>query len=286
MTNGDLQAWVGRSEEKDDIAAPGPLRRLAALLDHDDPPWEPDAVPPLGHWLFFLPEARQSTIGVDGHPRLGGFMPPLDLPRRMWAGGRIALHAPIRLGAAMKRRSTIASIARKTGSSGELVFVTVKHEIVADGVPAITEEQDIVYRAAAGPSAVSSKPRAEEPRPEPDWQRSASPGPVELFRYSALTFNGHRIHYDRGYAREQEGYPGLVVHGPYIATLLMDLFLRRHPAAPVAGFSYRAKSPLFDVAPFDLCAKHEEEGARLWAQTEGGPIAMEAEITLRTREPD
>jgi 3-methylfumaryl-CoA hydratase len=277
MTAEDLRAWIGRSEASEDWAAPGPIGRLAALLDHAIPPWEAGVVPPLGHWLFFLPEAPQSSLGVDGHPGRGGFLPPVDLPRRMWAGGRIDFLAPIAWGAKMTRRSTVADVAAKTGASGEMVFVVVRHEILVDEIAAIVEEHDIVYRA------LGSKPAAPAPQPallEADLRRSVAPGPVELFRYSALTFNGHRIHYDREYARDQEGYPGLVVHGPYIATLLVDNFLRARPASRIAKFAYRAKSPLFDGAPFELCAKFERNGARVWAQAPSGAIAMEGSLTL------
>jgi 3-methylfumaryl-CoA hydratase len=274
MTAADPRAWVGRFEERDDVAEPGPVRRLAALLDHTAPPWRAGIVPPLGHWLYFLPEARQSAIGADGHPRPGGFLPPIDLPRRMWAGGRIEFRAPIALGAKMTRRSTVADVVAKTGASGAMVFVIVRHEIVVEGVTALVEEQDIVYRAAASPPAA---PRSAPGGAEPEWRRSIALGPVALFGYSALTFNGHRIHYDRDYARNQENYPGLVVHGPYIATLLVDNFLRWRPQTPIAKLAYRARSPLFDGRSFDLCAVSNENGARLWAQEPGRPIAMEAE---------
>jgi 3-methylfumaryl-CoA hydratase len=160
-----------------------------------------------------------------------------------------------------------------------MVFVLVRHEILVDGVAAITEEHDIVYRALGSKSASL----ASEAPPEADLRRSVDPGPIGLFRYSALTFNAHRIHYDRDYARDTEGYPGLVVHGPYIATLLVDNFLRQSPEARIARFAYRARSPLFDGGPFDLCVKFEENGARVWAQTPGGPIAMEGSLTLACR---
>jgi 3-methylfumaryl-CoA hydratase len=234
-------------------------------------------MPPLGHWLFFLPDAPQSSLGVDGHSARGGFLPPIDLPRRMWAGGRIDFLAPIAWGAKMIRRSTVADIAPKTGASGEMVFVVVRHEILVEGIAAIVEEHDIVYRGrGSNPAAPPLEPRF----PDADLRSSVAPGPVELFRYSALTFNGHRIHYDRDYARDREGYPGLVVHGPYIATLLVDNFLRGRPASRIAKFAYRARSPLFDGAAFELCAKFEECGAKVWAQAPGGPLAMEGSVRL------
>lgn len=273
----DLREWIGRGEEKRDTAEPGPIRRLAALLDHETPPWPPGVLPPLGHWLYFLPEARQSVLGPDGHPSRGAFLPPVALPRRMWAGGRIDFLAPVPFGAEMTRRSTIADIADKSGASGPMTFVVVRHEVFVEDGLAIREEHDIVYRAA--PQAGASARPQPAPAEDCDFRRAAAPGPVELFRYSALTFNGHRIHYDRDYATRVEGYPGLVVHGPLIATLLVDHLLRWKPAVSIRRFAYRARSPLFDGAPFDLCAKASPNGARLWAQARGNPVAMEGEAS-------
>jgi 3-methylfumaryl-CoA hydratase len=279
MTCPDLRAWIGRSEESRDAADPGPIQRLAALLDHDAPPWAPGVLPPLGHWLYFLHAARQSQLGPDGHPARGGFLPPVALPRRMWAGGRIDFFRAIPFGAEMVRRSTIADVAEKTGASGPMTFVVVWHEILVRGELSIREEHDIVYRAAPAPGGLQAC-AAGLTAEESDFRRSVAPGPVELFRYSALTFNGHRIHYDRDYTRDIEGYPGLVVHGPLIATLLIDNLFRWKPAAPLTRFSYRARSPLFDGASFDLCAKASVGGAHLWAQAPGAPIAMEGEATF------
>ena len=273
----DLKDWIGRSETATDVAAPGVYQRLAGMLDHETPPWRAGEVPPLGHWLNFLPSARQGEIGEDGHPKRGGFLPPVGLPRRMWAGGRLSFHAPIPLGAAIERRSTIKGVKPKSGRSGEMVFVTVEHAVSAAGVLAVTEEQDIVYREAQTPGAALPPP-ASEASPEPEWTRSVTPGPVLLFRYSALTYNAHRIHYDRDYATAVEGYPGLVVHGPLIATLLLDHYLRRHPGARITRFSFRAQSPLYDTAPFDLNGRETERGAELWASGEDGRIAMKAEV--------
>ena len=273
---GFLKGWIGRQERAADRATPAPLAGLAALLDHATPPWCAGEAPPLAHWLYFLPRARQSELDVDGHPRRGGFLPPVELPRRMYAGARICFHAPIARDAALERVSTIADVAEKTGASGRMVFVTVRHEVFAAGAPALTEEQDIVYREAAKgnetPAAAAPEARAS------DLTRRITPDPVLLFRYSALTFNGHRIHYDRGYARAVEGYPGLVVHGPLLATLLMDHFLRAHPGAAVRRFSFRARRPLFDTAPFDLCLKEASGGAELWARDSSGAAAMTAEV--------
>jgi len=273
METVDYQSWVGRSETSLDVAAPGPVARLAALLDHENPPWRQGELPPLAHWLYFLPGARQSLIDEDGHPKRGGLLPPVALPRRMWAGGRVEFLAPIALGAAMTRRSTVRGVAPKTGKSGDMVFVTVGHEIFCDDRLAIVEEQDIVYRER-GAAAATAEGRAAAAAF--DAQRSVTADAVMLFRYSALTFNGHRIHYDRDYARDVEFYQGLVVHGPLIATLLMDHHLRRHPGRRIARFGFRAQRPLFDGAPFDLFSRMDGSRTELWAAAPDAPVAMSA----------
>ena len=275
----DYSAWVGRSETREDVATAAPLAGLAALLDHDASPWAPGMVPPLGHWLYFLPTARQSAIGEDGHPRRDehGLLPPVPLPRRMWAGSRIDFLAPVPVGAALTRVTTIDAIKPKRGRGGDLLFVTLRHEISADGAPAIREEQDIVFREAAGATSAPAAAPAAVVAPEPaDAVRSITPDPVLLFRYSALTFNAHRIHYDRDYAQGVEGYAGLVVHGPLIATLLMDHGLRA--GLIPRTFAFRAEAPLVDGAPFDLCLTHGGDGAHLWARDAAGRTAMRANL--------
>jgi 3-methylfumaryl-CoA hydratase len=275
----DLKDWIGRSEIAVDVATPGVYHRLAGVLDYKTPPWRAGEAPLLGHWLNFLPTARQGELGEDGHPKRGGFLPPVSLPRRMWAGSRLSFHAPIPLGEEVVRRSTILSVEPKSGRSGEMVFVTLEHAVSAAGVLAVTEQQDIVYRGAPRPEAVAPSPPFDA-SPEAVWSRSMTPDPALLFRYSALTYNSHRIHYDRDYAKGVEGYPGLVVHGPLIATLLLDHYLRRHPEARIAGFSFRAQSPLFDIASFDLNGRETEGGAELWASRENGRLAMKATVGL------
>lgn len=273
----DFSAWVGRSETREDIATQAPLRGLAALLDHDA---VPDILPPLGHWLYFLPDARQSAIGEDGHPRRdgAGLLPPVPLPRRMWAGSRIEFLAPIKVGAALTRVTTVDAIKPKRGASGDLLFVTLRHDIAANGVPAIREEQDIVFREPAPASPAPQAPTPVAPAEPADVVRSVSPDPVLLFRYSALTFNAHRIHYDRDYARDVEGYAGLVVHGPLIATLLMDQALRSAPDLAPRHFAFRAEAPLIDGAPFDLCIAREGGAAKLWARDAAGRATMRAKL--------
>jgi len=278
---GDYSAWVGRSEENRDTVTAGPLDRLAATLDRDDPrAGDGDAMPPLAHWLFFLPDIRQSEIGPDGHPKRGGFLPPVhELPRRMWAGSRIAFPGEIRVGDRIVRRSTIQSVQRKDGASGPLVFVTVRHEIGREGeAAAIVDEHDIVYRGLEAP-AVKASPKKAEPG---QWRRELAPDAVQLFRYSALTFNGHRIHYDRDYVTREEGYPGLVVHGPLTATLLVDLVRRNAPAARIAEFSFRAVSPLFDGNKMSVNATPPDADGvvKLWAANATGDLAMTAQARL------
>ncbi len=272
-----LRAWVGRTETQSDVAAEAPLAGLAATLDHAVPPWREGEVPPLGHWLYFLPRTPQHEIGPDGHARRGGFLPPIELPRRMWAGGEFRFLAPVPIGASLERRSTIANVEHKAGRSGDMVFVRVEHEISVEGKAAIHEVHNIVYREA---------PKAEDAAPVPaaaveeraEFTRQIVPDPVLLFRYSALTFNGHRIHYDRSYCERVEGYPGLVVHGPLTATLLMDLFLRQRPGASVRAFRFRARRPLFDIHPFTVCGTHKPGGAALRAADHEGFVAMTAEL--------
>ena len=269
-----LDAWVGRTEESSDQLGQTPIRLMQATLDVADPTVMPPHLPPLWHWLYFLPGERQSNVGPDGHPRRGGFLPPITLPRRMWAGGRLTFPRPLVVGSPVRRVSTILRVQSKSGRSGALVFVTVRHEVRdAQGV-AIEEEQDIVYRDAPAPGAPAPQ-QAAAPVDE-QFSRVIEPDPVLLMRYSALTFNGHRIHYDRPYAMEEEGYPGLVVHGPLIATLLMGELRRAHPSRAVRSFEFKAVSPLFDTAEFSVNGRLEGTTARLWARGPQGQLAMQA----------
>ena len=277
----DLRQWIGRTEARDDRVTAVPVVALAATLDRDDPPPRPgDPLPPLWHWLYFLPAVRQSDLGPDGHPRRGAFLPPVPLPRRMWAGSRLQFTQPLRIGERMARRSRIVDVTTKEGRSGKLVFVVVRHEIAGEQGPAIVEEHDIVYRdASRAESAVAPSSRA---RTDAAWTRAIAPDDVLLFRYSALTFNGHRIHYDRRYVTEVEGYPGLVVHGPLIATLLVDLVRRQRPEAGITAFEFRARSPLFDGTPFTINGRVGDPANRvaLWAANADGELAMDATATL------
>ena len=272
-----LRQWIGRTETAQDRITATPAAALSATLDRDDPPPRPgDPLPPLWHWLYFLPLHRASELGEDGHAKRGGFLPPVPLPSRMWAGSRLEFHHPLRIGRDATRTSRILDVKLKEGRSGPLIFVVALHEISnAEGV-AIAEEQDLVYRSHPQPGTAATAPSPAPPQQA--WKRTIHPDDVLLFRYSALTFNAHRIHFDRRYSVEVERYPGLVVHGPLIATLLMDVLRRNQPQARVASFAFRAVSPLFDIAPFEVCGQPQEDGrtVRLWVRNAGGGLAMDA----------
>jgi 3-methylfumaryl-CoA hydratase len=272
-----LKDWVGRAETRNDVVTPGPLAALSALLDRDDPPPQPgDAAPPLAHWLYFLPLYRVSEAGPDGHALKGGFLPPVPLPRRMWAGSRLEFLRPFTVGTDVARLSSIKDVVLKEGRSGPLVFVTVRHEVSDSGGLVLTDEHDIVFR---GETALAAPPVA-APAGE-TWRREIHPDPVLLFRYSAVTFNSHRIHYDHPYVTKVEGYPGLVVHGPLTATLLVDLWRRNMPQATLRSFSFRALKPLYDTASFLTCGAPDAaaRSARLWTRDAEGAVTMQATAT-------
>ncbi len=278
-----LQSWVGRSTTLDDLVTPTPLRALSATLDRDDdPPHAGTPLPPLWHWLFFLPMHKAREIGPDGHARRGGFLPPVPLPRRMWAGGRLAwdVDNPLRVGDPVHRISRIQSVTHKAGRSGDLLFVVVRHEISNRRGLSLTEEHDIVYRSAPQPGDAAPDP-VMAPAPG-TWHRELTPDDVLLFRYSALTFNGHRIHYDRRYVTEAEGYPGLVVHGPLIATLLADLVARARPQARMRRFEFKALRPAFDGYPLQVHGAPSADGrsVSLWSQDHGGWMTMQASAQI------
>lgn len=276
-----LRSWEGRSEQCDDVITGAQVRGLAATLDRSDDAAEGQPLLPLWHWLYFVPRAPQSQIGGDGHPKLGGFLPPVPLTRRMWAGGRLKWHAPLAVGDAVRRHSHIASITHKSGRTGDLLFVLVKHEVRRGDTLCISEEHDIVYRAPAQPGDQPPPPQAAPA--EAAWSREIAPDPVLLFRYSALTFNGHRIHYDRNYVTQEEGYPGLVVHGPLIATLLVDLLRRNAPGAVLDAFSFKAVRPTFHLNPFSVMGQPSADGktVQLWGRDHEGWLTMQATATLR-----
>jgi len=261
----EFSAWVGRTEERRDRLDPSRSNVLLAAIGQPETRAEGDPLPPLHHWLHFWEAKTPDQTGVDGHAKRGGFLPPIALPRRMWAGGRLIFRRPLALGADVRRLSTIDRIEEKTGRSGTLIFVTVRHEIFGDGELAIEEEQDLVYRE---PSAAAPAPAVSGDGEPEAADSSIDPDSVLLFRYSALTMNSHRIHYDGRYAMEEEGYEGLVVHGPLQATLLAGLAERRL-GAPLAAFRYRGVSPAVAGHRLSLHAEPGEAGLELWASQRG-----------------
>ena len=275
-----LEDWLDKSESVEDDIHAFPIAAMAATLNRRE---AAESVPPLWHWLYFLPLSPLSEAGPDGHAKRGGFLPPVPLPRRMWAGGRLTFHAPLRTGERAVKTSTIANIEDKPGRTGRLVFVTVRHEIEVLGECRIEEEHDIVYREAAVASETAAPQKAPARAPEGElWRRTIEPDPVLLFRYSALTFNSHRIHYDFPYVTQEEGYPGLIVHGPLIATLLVDLVRRERPDATIRSFAFRALRPTFSGRPFQVCGLPSEDGTSvdLWAKDHEGYLTMRATLTL------
>lgn len=271
-----LKSWIGKTQQMCDILDAEQARRMQATLDREPDLKNGDALPALWHWIYFLEADPIHRLGRDGHSKLGGFIPPVDLPRRMWAGGRFEFSNPLKLGEQITKTSTIKDVALKQGRTGALCFVTVRHEFTdRHGAIRMCEEQDIVYREDPAPG---SKPATSQLAPvDAEWSRSVTPLPVTLFRYSALTFNGHRIHYDRDYSKSVEGYDGLVFHGPLTATLLADLAVEHRAGATLTSFSFRGLSPLFDDAPFTLHGNSGDDGkVDLWAATPTRGLAMTA----------
>jgi 3-methylfumaryl-CoA hydratase len=275
----DLTAWIGRTEVVHDPLAATQAMAAAAMLDRDPALCEAGhAVPPLWHWFHFLPRAPQSRLSLDGHPERGGFLPPVPLPRRMFAGSRVRIHRPLILGAHAVREGMIRDVRVKQGRSGTLAFVTVGYRIEQEGFTCVEEEQDIVYREPGAP--VPAPVAAPLPAlAESAWTRTVVPDTRLLFRFSALTFNAHRIHYDRPYAMQEEGYPGLVVHGPLTAVLLADL-VQRHAGRPIAAFSFKGQAPLFDGHPVRLEGVPQGDTVALTARAADGTAALVAEATL------
>ena len=271
--------WIGRKERLEQELSPAPVAAMLATLDEGERRLGPgDPLPPLWHWLYFLPRVPASRIGTDGHPQRGGFLPPVELPRRMFAGARLHFRHPLVIGKPASRTGTVRDISQKHGASGDLVFVTVEYQVEQDGRVCVEEVQDIVYREPGTRIAAPAVVELPAP-PEGAWTRTITPGPVLLFRFSALTFNAHRIHYDRPYAINEEGYPGLVVHGPLTAVLLLNL-VRRHANRTVIAYSFRGRAPLFDLAPFRLVGQPDGDTVALEATGPDGTVAMTATATL------
>lgn len=273
-----LREWIGREQVAEQTLEPFPAVALSGLLDHATPAAAGDALPLPWHWLYFLEAPARAATGVDGHPQRGGFLPPVPLPRRMWAAGALQCEHPLRLGATARKTSTVRNVDLKEGRSGPLVFVTVDHRLEQDGRVCIQETQNIVYREA--PTGPAPLPAGEKAAKAAQWSAMLRPDPALLFRFSALTYNGHRIHYDRDYAVREEFYPALVVHGPLLATALLDLLARGRPGVPVRSFSFRALRPAFDTDTLQLCAAADGDTVELWTQDALGQVGMAARATL------
>lgn len=269
-----LRQWVGKVQQDKEVLSPTLAQQFNATFDRVSGTDAGNAAPLLIHLCLTAPIAAGSELGPDGHPARGGFLPPVPLPRRMWAGGAFKFHDNIRIGDTVSRKSTIKDVALKQGRTGPLCFVTVEHEICSNGRLALTERQDIVYRDVA-PQGQGAASVAAEPAPSAQQSRQIEPTATLLFRYSAMTFNGHRIHYDRPYVTEVEGYPGLMVHGPMQATMLCQMAADLRGATPKM-FSFRSLSPLFDTDGFTINATNHGDGMTLWTSRIGGPVAMEA----------
>ena len=277
-----LKDWIGGQEKAADLFLPERSQALARALDQpDDALVDGAPLPPLRHWLHFWQPQPRAKLGRDGHPALGGFLPDVSKfwggsqTRRMWAGSRIEFHRPLMLGMPTRRLSTIETVEEKRGRSGRLVFVTVRHDIFDADTVAVIDRHDIVYREEITGGAL---PESDTASGDYQWISRFTADPVLLFRYSALTFNGHRIHYDRDYAREVEGYRGLVVHGPLLATLLVDFATSLRPGQVLRGFKFRGRRPVIDGEPFQLRARNAHDGSlSLWIADARDALAMTAE---------
>ena len=271
----DPTAWVGRHEACADTVDPGHMKKMALALDTPAPGIGAE-IPLLWQWGLFIKGQPYAELGEDGHPKRGGFLPAAPGRNRMWAGGRLRFLEPLRVGSPAERRSSIASVVEKDGRTGKLLFVTVLHEYLQDGLLCISEEQDIVYREPSPPKRMGT-----EPPPPSQWSEAVQPTPTMLFRYSAVTFNGHRIHYDHPYATQVEGYSGLVVHGPMIATLMCRAFRNAHPDKTVTAFAYRGLRPLIAPHTFQVAGRLTgPTSAELWAEQDG-TLAHRAELTFQ-----
>ncbi|WP_174803082.1 FAS1-like dehydratase domain-containing protein [Martelella limonii] len=281
-----LRRWIGRQEQAFELLTPTLVARLNATLDREDPTDEGAEAPLLIHHCLCQPTTPTASLGPDGHPERGDFLPPVPLPRRMWAGGALTFHAPLLIGETISRRSVVEDVTLKEGRSGRLCFVTVTHHLESGGRKALTERQDIVYRDPANLAPASQSPanaapvkalaaRTPQPADAGEHQRIVTTPAARLFRYSALTFNSHRIHYDAPYVTDVEGYPGLVVHGPLQAMLLVQYAADLRQERP-ARFSFRSLSPAFGDRSLAVNARSTDNGFDLWTAEPGGPVAMEA----------
>ena len=273
--------WIGKQKITEALVTAYPADALNATLDRDDPMLrEGDPVPPGWHLIYIREVVKLSATAEDGHPKKGDFLPPIDLARRMWAGTKATYHRPFHIGERIRNVTTIKSITPKEGKTGQLLFLNLEHKIEGESGIATTEIQDVVYREEAKPRTTNSSDISSA-QSEPVWKQIIYPSPVLLFRFSALTMNSHRIHYDRSYVTQVEKYPGLLVHGPLTFVLLLDLFRRKHPQATLKTISVRAVSPLYDTHQFSVEGTPGEKGsAALWALNHEGRLAMSANATF------
>lgn len=275
MTEVNLQDWVGRQERVTEFISPAHAKKIAFSVNAPVPA-EGEPLPLLWHWAFFVDPLPLDELGEDGHPARGGFLPPADNRNRMWAGGRLNFVNRLVIGQLAERITTIKSVVEKEGRTGKLLFVTLEHVYEQAGQVCVIEEQDIVYREPSPPKLVG-----DEAVPKAEWSQEIQPDAVMLFRYSAVTFNGHRIHYDYPYANSVEGYPGLVVHGPLIATKVLQAFTEAHPEKVVSQFSFRGVRPLISPEPFKVEGQLlDSNRAELWAQ-QGGTFAQKAQVQFK-----
>ena len=278
LENSELMDWIGKSQTSKDIISVKQARLAKVTFDQEPSIKDGDELPSLWHWMYFLSEIPRSRLGNDGHEKLGNFLPPVSLPRRQWAGGRFEFHKPLLIGSKATKKSTIKKIIPKEGRTGRLCFVTVLHEISSTEGLCFTEEHDIVYR-----ENTKQKNIKKEPVKTPDnmdWSEEFTPDPTLLFRYSALTFNGHRIHYDRTYCIEEENYEGLIVHGPLIATLLLSKAIKNHPLIKPVGFEFKSIGSIMDTQSFTISGKKQNNKIDLFASTISGEVAMKAKLNF------
>jgi len=276
-----LKQHIGRRLVSSDVATAAPANLLRLAFGRGEPELRHgDPLPPGWHVLYFLPRFGPDELRPDGSPREAGVVPSMPLPRRMFAGERLRFHAPIRVGDELRRETELTDLSLKTGGTGALVFATVTSRIFTTGGLAVEEERRTVFREEVKPGERNQAPRREEAPADAPWRRRVAPDPVLLFRFSALTFNSHRIHYDRPWATEVEGYPGLVVHGPLTSTLLIDFAREHSPGRAFLSYATQARAPLFDTAPFELRGRPRADGggADLWAVTPEGTVAMSGQI--------
>lgn len=280
LTPDGLKQHIGRRAVSTDVVTPGPANLLRFSLGRPEPELRPgDALPPGWLCLYFLPKFRQDGLRADGSPLDAGVVPPMPLPRRMFAGERLRFHGPIRIGDELRRETELVDLAMKPGGTGMLVFATVLSRVYTAQGLALEEERRTVFREEIKAGERNQAPRREDAPADVPWRRRVDPDPILLFRFSALTFNSHRIHYDRPWAMDAEGYPGLVVHGPLTSTLLVDFARDHNPGRAFLTYTTQARAPLFDTAPFELRGRPTADGrgAELWAVTPGGTVAMSAQ---------